>query len=107
MTRPGLFPVLPAPAVSAFGVTIFPSNDSHKNGDLRTRSALICMVLGVSTYMFVESIVCTFVCVDIHVCTYVYLLLLYTYVHTVINLAISYIQFFMVACKTAKVCQVT
>ena len=50
-----------------------------------TRSALPCVVLGgVSTRMFVVGIVhvcggqCT--CVCLHTCTYVYVLLLYTYV---------------------------
>ena len=48
-----------------------------------TRSALPCVVLGVSTHMFVVGIVhvcggqCT--CVCLHTCTYVYVLLLYTY----------------------------
>ena len=48
-----------------------------------TRSALLCVVLGVSTHMFVVGIVrvcggqCT--CVCLHTCTYVYVLLLYTY----------------------------
>ena len=49
-----------------------------------TRSALPCVVLGASTYMFVMGIVhvcggqCT--CVCLHTCTYVYVLLLYTYI---------------------------
>ena len=48
-----------------------------------TRSALPCVVLGVSTHMFVVGTVhvcggqCT--CVCLHTCTYVYVLLLYTY----------------------------
>ena len=48
-----------------------------------TRSALPCVVLGVSTSMFVVGIVhvcggqCT--CVCLHTCAYVYVLLLYTY----------------------------
>ena len=64
-----------------------------------TRSALPCVVLGVSTSMFVVGIVhvcggqCT--CVCLHTCTYVYVLLLYTYVQYQSLPFVTYIQSFM------------
>ena len=74
-----------------------------------TRLALPCVVLGVSTCMFVVGIVhvcegqCT--CACLYTCTYVYVAIVH--IRTVLIFAICYIQSFMVACKTAKVCQVT
>ena len=82
VTRPGLSPVLPAPAVSAhLWCQHLPLQRQPQICGLTylTRSALPCVVLGMSTHMFVVGIVhvcggqCT--CVCLHTCTYVYVLL--------------------------------
>ena len=76
-----------------------------------TRSALSCVVLGVSTHMFVVGIVhvcggqCT--CVCLHTCTYICVCIAIVHIPTVLIFAICYIQSCMIACKAAKGCQVT
>ena len=81
VTRPGLFPVLPAPAVS--GVNIFPSNASHKYVDLPDKvSSALCGVGRVNFHVCGGYCTCVWrqcTCVCLHTCTYVYVLLLYTY----------------------------
>ena len=67
------------------------------------------MVLGMSTSMFVMGIVRVWRAVYMCVFAYMYIFVCIAIVHipTVLIFAICYIQSFMVACKTAKVCQVT
>ena len=85
VTRPDLSPVLPAPAplCSPLVSTSSPPMTAANMWTYLTRSALPCVVLDVSTYMFVVGIVhvcggqCT--CGYLHTCTYVYVLLLYIY----------------------------
>ena len=104
-------PSCPCSLCSPLVSTSSPPTTATNTWTYLTRSALPCVVLGVSTHMFVVGIVhvcggqCT--CVCLHTCTYVYVLLLYTYVPTVLIFATCYIQSFMVACKTAKDSQVT
>ena len=84
VTRPGLSPPsCPCSLCSPLVSTSSPPTTATNMWTYLTRSALPCVVLGVSTHMFVVGIVhvcggqCT--CVCLHTCTYVYVLLLYTY----------------------------
>ena len=71
-----------------------------------TRSALPCVVLGVSTHMFVVGIVhvCGGQCTCVFAYMYICVCIAIVHIPTVLIFAI---QSFMVACKTAKGCQVT
>ena len=71
-----------------------------------TRSALPCVVLSASTYMFVVGIYCTCVWRALYMCVFAYMYICVciaiVHIRTVLIFAICYIQSFMVACKTAK-----
>ena len=90
--------------------TSSPSTTATNMWTYLTRSAWPCVVLSVSTHMFVVGIVhvcggqCT--CVCLHTCTCCVCIAI-VHIPTVLIFAICYIQSFMVGCKTAKVCQVT
>ena len=111
VTRPGLSPVLPAlQSLLTFGVNIFPSNDSHKYVDLPDKvSSALCGVGCVNSHVCGGYCTCVWRAVYMCVLAYMYICVCIAIVHipTVLIFAICYIQSFMVACKTAKVCQVT
>ena len=88
---------------------MFPSNDSHKYVDLPDKvSSALCGVGHVNS-QFVVGIVHVWRAVYMCVVAYMYICVCIAIVHipTVLIFAICYIQPLMVACKTAKVCQVT
>ena len=76
-----LLSFLPLQSLLTFGVSIFPSNDSHKYVDLPDKlSSALCGVGRVNfhvcggylLYMCVERSVHVCVCIHVHMCTYCY-----------------------------------
>ena len=86
------------------------SNDSHKYVDLPDKvSSALCGVGRVNFHVCGGYCTCVWRAVYMCVFAYMYICVCIAIVHipTVLIFAMCYIQSFMVACKTAKVCQVT